>query len=189
MKQKTLTVPKGKNFFGGKIWPFYPFFREELNYQFCLGPEWWDGQWTEPLIWGCKQMTVGRAPSYHRGGMNMGMTWRGEDIVIYPRYYGRRKMYTTNDLHELSQYGRVINPGEWVTIKMVMKPRMEWWINGELVHSIEQTSPVSWFHYCYLGRAGWDLNYPGYDLTHNKFAKAARDLSIDFRFERKGLFP
>jgi hypothetical protein len=124
-------------------------------------------------------LTVGRAPSYHRGGMNMGLSRRNGQIIIYPRYYERRKPYTENKLHELSQYGRVVEKGQWVDIVMVNHPTMQWFINGELVHEINQNSPKMWFHWCYLGRNGWDLNYKGYDLTHNKFARANQNYSIE----------
>ena len=181
----TTRLRKGKNAFIGKQWPFNPFFRNELHYRFKLGPEWWENDmvWTSPITWGCKLMTVGRAPSYHRGGMNMGMTVKDGNIVLYPRYYGRRKMYTENKLHELSQFPRVImNQEKWVDVRMVMKPTMQWWVNGEKVHEIDQDSPTSWFHWMYLGRRGWDLNYPGYDLTHNKVARAERDLTVEVEF-------
>jgi hypothetical protein len=59
---------------------------------------------------------------------------------------------------------------------------MEWWINGEMVHSIDTTSPNDWFHWQYLGRNGWDLNYPGYDIQNNKFARAVRAFTIIIEF-------
>ena len=176
-----VTVKEGKNFFQGKSFPFNFFGKDTLHYRFKLGPEWWTETWTKPILWGMKMLTVGRAPSYHRGGMNCGMFISNGIITIYPRYYERRKMYTENKLHELSQFGRVVNQEEWVDIIMVNHPRMEWWVNGELVHFEEADSPNTWFHWCYLGRRGWDLNYPGYDLAHNKIACAIKDLSMEIQ--------
>lgn len=184
-----VTVPEGKNFFYYKEvpqrCPYYPYASDTIHYKFKLGPEWW----TENLVWtapekgfGCKMLTIGRAPNYHRGGMNMALGRRSGEIIIYPRYYEPRGFYQENKLHELSQYGKVVHPNTWVEILMITNPKMEWWINGTMVHSIDTASPGNFFHWCYLGRNGWDLNYPGYDIEHNKFARATEDFTIYFVF-------
>lgn len=191
-----ITVPKGKNFFRHNnipfSWPFYPHFRSKVEYRFRLYPEWWTDNlvWTEPEKgFGCKMVTIGKAPSYHRGGANNALGRRDGNIIFYPRYYENRPMYTENKLHELSQYGIVVHePMEWIYCTIITDPHLMWFTHYEgedysLMHEVQDMHVKNWWlHYPYLGRNGWDLNYAGYDLTHNKFARANQSYSMDVEF-------
>ena len=166
-----ITVPKRKNFFRKNgiplSWPFYPHFRDSIEYSFFLYPEWWENDliWTEPEKgFGCKMVTIGKAPSYHRGGANNALGRRNGEIIFYPRYYENRKPYTENKLHELPQYGIVVNPYERIFCRILTKPHLMWFTHydGEdysLMHEVPDMHVKNWWmHYPYLGRAGWYIN-------------------------------
>lgn len=156
--------------------PTLPHCGDSLSYRFKLGPEWWEGELTNPLRFGCKLPAIGKL-NYHRGGMNSAIIYQDGEVYWYPRYYAPTTTGVYR-LYELTDYKIKLQPDRWYDICMESQPAT-WFFNFQPVSFNGTYLPHGWIVWMpYVGRSGKDNNYGGDPIPASY---ASRNLTMEIK--------
>lgn len=164
-------VRQGENIFK-PIMPSLPFFGKVFQFDLTLGEEWWDGDLTNPVGFGCKLHSVGKL-NYHKGGANFAVTYCTGHVYLSPRYY-EPITEGTYKLHELP-YLIELHPEVPVKCRIEFYDSTNFYVDGKLVVTIPVKLPHDWISPPFLGRSGHDQNYPQENIPR---ALASRNLGL-----------
>lgn len=164
-------VKQGENMFK-PLMPTLPFFGKVFEFDLTLGREWWDGDLTNPVGFGCKLHSVGKL-NYHKGGANFAITYSSGHIYLNPRYY-EPITEGTYKLHELP-FPTEMRPDIPVRCRIEFFETTNFYVNGGLVVTVPVKLPHEWISPPFLGRSGYDQNYPEQNIPS---ALASRTLGL-----------